>query len=548
MSLSWKSGAASLLAVALAASLALVAPSAQAAGGTSGPLVAAAAPASSTPPRAPLNAGAVKMWQTDPTVWALALEKSVLYAGGGFSAARPPGTAQGSRKEVKQPALAAFKKKSGALLKSWRPKVEAGRGSGKAGVVYALAVSPDGRRLYVGGQFTHINGKPRSNLAAFNISNPTRPKLLGNKKFRYDVNGTVNALATAGETVYFGGTFTMVNQAARSRVAAVDPNGLTGFAPQLAKPYAGYATAVRSISATSQRVYVGGMFGTVNGYARPGLAVLNPSNGKFASGFTEPAIQPSSTVTTSMLHKGVLYIAGRDDVLKSTTRLEGVMAMNATTGAVLWGRDGERCLGDSFALAYLRGSVFTGSHAHDCSAIGGHPERKPRFYAALIAQRPSDGRAEFLFPQVGGEAKVPGSQNNVRALATDGKQLFVGGGWTRANGAQQSSLMRFNADAPGSRPGASFPTAQAKRNGTVKVRFSSGVDRDTARLKYELLRVGKKRPVASVRHSEVPWARVGRVLVDRNPGREGAIVRYKIRTIAGGQRIVSGQSSTVKVR
>ena len=41
------------------------------------------------------------------------------------------------------------------------------------------------------------------------------------------------------------------------------------------------------------------------------------------------------------------------------------MAMNATTGAILWGGPGKRCLGDTFALLVLYGVVWNGTHGHD---------------------------------------------------------------------------------------------------------------------------------------------------------------------------------------
>jgi hypothetical protein len=154
----------------------------------------------------------------------------------------------------------------------------------------------------------------------------------------------------------------------------------------------------------------------------------------------------------------------------------------------------------------------------------------------------------FFFPQVGGQSDVPGSQNNVRALATDGDQLFVAGGWLRVNNQPQSSLMRFDATPPGARPTTSFPTSTANSNGTVTVSFKSASDRDSEIITYELLRVGQSTPVATLQAGEVPWASVPRTLTDPNPGAPGTAVRYQVRTSDGQTTVTSGRSSSVTVR
>ncbi len=497
---------------------------------------------------APLNADVETMWQTDPTVWALAEQSGVLFAGGSFSAVRPPGVPAGDPAEVAQPALAAFESASGEFVPTWRPFVEQGKNSGVPGKVFALNVSPDGQTLYVGGRFTHVDGYHRPNLAAFDISDPAQPKLLPSSDFYFRVNGSVGALDSVGDALYLGGSFTKVDGEPRSRVAAVDPDGLLAFAPGLSEPSTGYATSVNAITATPQRIYVGGMFGKVNGVAQVGLAVLDPATGQSVPGFVVPTIQPASKVVTSLVHDGVLYIAGRDDKTRTTNRLEGVMAMDAATGAILWGADNQRCLGDTFALLHFRGTLFTGSHAHNCSAVGGFPELKPRFYGAVLAHDPLDGRMQFFFPQVYGNKAVKGSLNNVRALATDGDQVFVGGGWLKANGTAQSSLMRFDTTGTGDAPTKSFPKPVADADGNVTVSFTSALDRDTEVLTYEVLRDGEATPVATIVQPDVPWVRRTLSVVDQAPGAPGTTVQYRVRTTDGANVVLSAKSARISVR
>ena len=60
-----------------------------------------------------LSGTASSMWQTNNTVYALATANGVLYAGGSFTAVRPPGAAQGTS-EAARTYLAAFNTATGA--------------------------------------------------------------------------------------------------------------------------------------------------------------------------------------------------------------------------------------------------------------------------------------------------------------------------------------------------------------------------------------------------------------------------------------------------
>src|SRR5450755_3240374 len=103
-----------------------------------------------------ISAAAAPSWQTNNTVWALAVAKGMVYVGGSFTSVRPPGDPAG-RGQVARSYLAAFSARTGGLL-SFQPRI--------GGPVTALAVSPNGRTLYAGGQFSHVGGTARDNLAA----------------------------------------------------------------------------------------------------------------------------------------------------------------------------------------------------------------------------------------------------------------------------------------------------------------------------------------------------------------------------------------------
>ena len=83
-----------------------------------------------------------------------------VFVGGSFANARPANAAPGVN-TVPRSNLMSYSLSTGEMT-SFAPKVN--------GQVRALAVSADGSTLYVGGQFTTINGSNRFRLAAFNIS------------------------------------------------------------------------------------------------------------------------------------------------------------------------------------------------------------------------------------------------------------------------------------------------------------------------------------------------------------------------------------------
>ncbi len=130
--------------------------------------------------------------------WASAMANTTVYVGGSFTTARPDGAAAGQN-TVPRSNLLAFNVTTGQLL-SFSPNPTFN------GQIRAMAVSPDKTRLYVGGEFTTVNGQPRSRIAAFNINVPTAALSLVDN-FAPPVNYHVRAVTATNSTVYAGGDF-----------------------------------------------------------------------------------------------------------------------------------------------------------------------------------------------------------------------------------------------------------------------------------------------------------------------------------------------------
>jgi len=151
-----------------------------------------------------------KTYQTNGRVSAILTIGSTTYIGGSFTAVRPAGVALGGAGTVARAHLAAISNSTGQLL-SWSPATD--------GNVRALAASPDGGTIYVGGEFSSLGGQSRPHLGAVSASSGSL------SSFNPRPNVSVLALAATSTRVYFGGTFTTVGGVARSRLAAASPSG-----------------------------------------------------------------------------------------------------------------------------------------------------------------------------------------------------------------------------------------------------------------------------------------------------------------------------------
>ncbi len=110
---------------------------------------------------------------------------------------------------VTQPHLAAYDATTGALLTGFDPVIDK--------EVQALAVSTDGGTLYVGGQFSNIDGQKRRKLAALDAATGEL-----DPDFVFNTNSRVTALAVGGDHLYVGGKFTVIGGQSHTRLAAID--------------------------------------------------------------------------------------------------------------------------------------------------------------------------------------------------------------------------------------------------------------------------------------------------------------------------------------
>ena len=119
--------------------------------------------------------------------------------------------ASGNTQTYNQAGLASYNYQTGLVDASFRPTFNGG--------VAAVEATPDGSKLFVGGNFNTVNGVTRQKVASLDL---TTGAPLAGFDFTKNTNNQVTALAASNSTLYVGGRFTRVNGAVKSALAAAN--------------------------------------------------------------------------------------------------------------------------------------------------------------------------------------------------------------------------------------------------------------------------------------------------------------------------------------
>jgi hypothetical protein len=365
-------------------------------------------------------------WQANGPVWAVAVDArtGVTYIGGDFDAVRPAG-ACATCDTVPRSGLAAFDH-AGHLL-PWRPKVD--------GTVYALAASDATQRVYVGGHFTHANGRFRGHLASFRRGGVG---LL--TRWRPNASADVHALALAGRRLVVGGSFTRISGRRHLHVAAyvlargTSPRSALRFRLRTDRAVLALAPARDG----SGRLFLGGSFLRVNGRAQKHLAAVSATSGRL-----EPwRGHPPYRILALAVGRRTLY-AGEGGPVGGA-----LPAYSARDGSLRWHVHTD---GDVQALALVGDALYAGGHFQNvCGGTGsghGHPfvcdqplARRKLFALSTAPRGPRSSHAAARLT-----AWNPGanSRQGVHALLGTGRGLVLGGEFTRVGGRVQQGFARF---------------------------------------------------------------------------------------------------------
>ncbi|WP_273844793.1 WD40 repeat domain-containing protein [Rubrobacter calidifluminis] len=296
----------------------------------------------------------------------------------------------------------------------WNPKLD--------GTVDALAASPDGTKIYAGGNFTTVDGEARSNLVALDAATGEV-----DQSWTPSTNGTVDAIAIApdGGRVYVGGAFTSVNGVARGRLASLDP--VTGAVDGSWSANANNTVYALAISPDGSRLYAGGRFTNVRGISRGYLAEVSPVDGSVDPGWNPGADAAVNTLAVS--NDGSLVYAGGDFTSVNGAARSRIAAIDASNGLPTAWNPGANKTVNAIALSPDGSLVYAGGNF----TVFGHASRN-----RLAAVRAASGTITSWNPNANGP---------VIALApsSDGDLVYAGGGLTSVGGVKRSRLAAIDA-------------------------------------------------------------------------------------------------------
>ena len=461
-------------------------------------------PAAAITPDAPVapvafTANNLSTWQTNGVVWALAQSGGQVFAGGTFTAIRPPGSAIGTN----ETAAANFMVLDAATGVPTSCKLNFTVSTGTP-TIRALAVSPDGQTLYVGGYFDHVGSTYVNNLVAVNIADCA----LDTSFKPPDVNATVRTILPTSTGVYVGGDFTEVDGKAHEHIAHFGTlGGLSAWAPT-----ADLSVLAMTLSPDGSDLVLGGDFNTLNGGNSHALGIISATTGATVKDYPLGFIEQNSAVKDLISDSTGFYTANEGT---GGGVFDGRIAVDWSTLDQRW-RD--TCLGATQALALYNGVLYAGSHTHDCSSMDEQPDGRRQH---LIAEPTTTGKELGWAPDTNDgppagtvlPAGIPAPEDigpRAMTIATEGGQpyLWVSGEFTTVNGVAQQSLTRF-----GTGPDLSGPTAPAlnvvpgTKPGTLQVRVRAATDEDDPTLTYSIYVNGTATPVWTGTATSQWWSR-----------------------------------------
>ncbi|MET3805223.1 PKD repeat protein, partial [Nakamurella sp. UYEF19] len=442
-------------------------------------------------------------------VWSQVVVNNTVYAGGSFSNARTAGAIAGQGLTPRGNLLA-YNITNGNLVTSFAPNLNS--------QVRVVVKSPDGLRIYVGGDFTTADGATHRRLAAYSTATGA---LIAS--FNPNLNGPVVAIAVSDSAVYVGGSFTQANFVNRTNLAAFSTatGDLLNWTPTTDAQ-----VDAMVITPDYSRVIVGGRFGQMNGVEQRGMGAVSTSNSQLIpwaatdsikngvspgqSGAGMAGIWSLSTDGQSVFGTGWVYAAS------SVGNLEGTFSADPNSGTIKWM---EACHGDTYDSYSDKSTVYVVTHAHYCGNMGAWDESNPRAantrramafdnsVDGLIGNDNAAGGTYYnwigrpgasmynWYPELQA-GTFTGQGQAAWNVTGNGTYVVMGGEFPKVNNVAQYGLVRYATKAAGApmkqgpRNGSTAwtPVANTAVPGQIRLVFPSNWDRDDISLTYRVIR------------------------------------------------------------
>jgi hypothetical protein len=275
-------------------------------------------------------------WYPNAPVHAMTTDGTWVYLGGTFT------TLTSSITGATTPAagLARISLSTGQPDTAWTPSVD--------GDVRSMAVDPTSSTLYLGGDFTHVDGAARTRLGAVATTGAGAVQSwapAADKEVR-----AVNVVDA--QTILVAGSFTHIGTSQRQHVALVSNAGVLN---KTFKPKINQSVYAASQPPGASFVVIGGLFTMVGGVSHPYIAAIDLTTGAPTSWNpgTPCTGSTASCPVLSLLTTATNYYAAAGGPGGRT------VDYNPSTGDRTWTVAGD---GDCQALALVGNSLYIGGH------------------------------------------------------------------------------------------------------------------------------------------------------------------------------------------
>ncbi len=176
-----------------------------------------------------------------------------------------------------------------------------------------------GTSLYVGGNFATIGGASRAKVAVLSTTSGSA------SAFNPTTNGNVNALAISGDTLYIGGDFTTIGGQTRNRLAScqISTSTLLGFNPNV-------NATVSALAVNKSKLYVGGAFSLIGSTLRYNFAEIDVTTGNATSLNTN--VINGSSVNALAIQDSSVYSGGGYQYYNSGQPISNLATVKTLSG------------------------------------------------------------------------------------------------------------------------------------------------------------------------------------------------------------------------
>lgn len=309
-------------------------------------------------------------------------------------------------------------------------------GAGANATVRAFAVQPNGSIL-VGGDFSLLNNAVEIALARLGAAGAVDAAFNpGGQGFGFTAT-EVDALAVIANKIYVGGNFSSINGNGRHNIDRLNSDGSpdAGFNPGqgtdgIVRAIVPDTAGGTSADGTTTGAFIGGDFLSVQNLLSPRLARLNP-DGSFDQGFGT-GVQADGAVRALALSPQGLLVGG-DFTRFEGTAFRGIVRVNRFTGApdFTFNQSGGGADNSVRAITVQTdGRILIGGDFQSFNGVSRN------FFARLL----TDGTLDATFNTGTG---ADGSVEAV-ALQPDGR-VIIGGAFSTVGGAAHRGVARLNA-------------------------------------------------------------------------------------------------------